>query len=304
MAFLRVGPPNNIEEYANEAHDHGIEYTSRLHFEMVGYGNGSPRTIIRNLQPVDAQERLELFRWAAGRLTHYSVSLNGTMGQMIILHCLNYLERKYERSEPSEANMIGKIVNGIPFTLNTTRVAKRAVALQSDCQRYFLQCLADMVELFAAVKHNDNVLRQVPEITPPIIFYEPLEDGDEFFKPPPRALRAAYELRLFYQVWEMQLDAKRIQDTEREILQQASSDDDTEEEDSDIEVDGSASEAGDSDGGDRSGQESSDAESTHHENDTTDEESGMEMDMVEMAMIDLDYDGLAGNAPQIIQPEE
>ena len=303
MAFLRVGQPHNIEEYANEAHDHGIEYTSRLHFEMVGYGNGSPRTIIRNLQPVNQQERLELFRWGAGRLTHYSVSLNGTMGQMIILHCLNYLDSKYARIEPSEANMIGKIVNGVPFTLSTTRVAKRAVTLQSDYQRYFLQCLADMIELYAAVKHNDNILRQVPEITPPIIFYEPLEDGDAFFKPPPRALRAAYELRLFYQVREMQLDAKRIQDTERDILKQAS-ESDTEEEDSDIEVNGSASENGDSDGGDQGGQESDDGDDTHQDDDSTDEESGMEMDMVEMAMIDLDYDGLAGNAPQILQPEE
>ena len=299
MAFLRVGPPQNIEEYANEAHDHGIEYTQRLHFEMVGYGNGSPRQIIRNLQPVNQQERLELFRWGAGRLTHYSVSLNGTMGQMIILHCINYLDSKYARTEPDRANMISKIVNGVPFSLST----KRAVVRQADFQRYFLQCLADMIELYAAVKHNDNILRQSPEITPPIIFYEPLEDGDEFFKPTPRALRAAYELRLFYQVWEMQLDAKRIQDTERDILRQAS-ESDTDEEDSDIEVDGSASENGDSDGEDQNDPESDDGVDNHQSDDSTDEESGMEMDMVEMAMIDLDYDGLAGNAPQIHQPEE
>ena len=72
----------------------------------------------------------------------------------------------------------------------------------------------------------------------------------------------------------------------------------------DIEVDGSASENGDPDGEDQDGPESDDGVDNHQNDNSTDEESGMEMDMVEMAMIDLDYDGLAGNAPQILQPEE
>ena len=310
MAFLRVGVPNDINEYLHEAHDHGCEYSVHLHYNIIDHGNRSPRILISNLDRLETEARNELFQFGENRLSHYCVGLNGTFGQMILLHCKNYLHAKYREIEPSRFNMIKKIVEGVPHTLVPSRRGRQNVANQANHQRFFLQCVADMIELFAAVRHNDNVLVDVPEIE--YMFYQALEDGNSFFKPTPRVLRAVYELRLFYHVWEMQLDAKRLLDTEKAILDEVATSDDSA---------GEASENDDEmDDASNSGEEA--------EENASDDEVDMELEQFEADLdheiridhsgsepgsesgledldIDLDdYSGLDNNDPRVLDPEE
>ena len=305
MAFLRVGVPNDINEYLHEAHDHGCEYSVHLHYSIVDHGNRSPRILISNLDRLETEARNELFQFGESRLSHYCVGLNGTFGQMILLHCKNYLQAKYREIEPSRFNMIKKIVEGVPHTLVPSRRGRQNVANQANHQRFFLQCVADMIELFAAVRHNDNVLVDVPEIE--YMFYQALEDGNSFFKPTPRVLRAVYELRLFYHVWEMQLDAKRLIDTEKAILDEVAT--------SDI-SDGEASENDDMDDASNSGDEADEENASENEVDMDQDE--IEEDAREIMIdssenesgledldLDLDdYSGLGDNDPAIMDPEE
>ena len=285
MAFLRCGQPADINEFLHEAHDHGLDYSTHVHFSIRGYGHKSPRIIIQELKQVIPNVRTDLFRWASQRLSHYSIGLSGTIGQMLTLHSLQYLVDKYNRVDPTEQPMIRKIVEGVPWTLVTHRRARRNIVNQSDNQRFFLQCLADMIELFAAVRNHDNILEQIPERE--YMFYEVLEDGNDFFKPTPRVMRAVYELRVFFLIWEIQLDAKRILDTEYQIIHEDSSDDDDDNDENEIEMEAV--------------EDSTDSSNTE---DSGSESEGVDLNESGLVMEDLDYDGLAGNVPEAVQIEE
>ena len=119
------------------------------------------------------------------------------------------------------------------------------------------------------------------------MFYEVLEDGNDFFKPTPRVMRAVYELRVFFLIWEIQLDAKRILDTEYQIIHEDSSDDDDDNDENEIEMEAVE------DSTDSSNTEDSDSES-----------EGVDLNESGLVMEDLDYDGLAGNVPEAVQIEE
>ena len=304
MAFLRCGPANDVNEYLHEAHDHGCEYMVHLHHNIVDHGNHSPRLIIANLARLETEARNELFQFGEERLSHYCVGLNGTFGQMILLHCKNYLRAKYREIEPSRFAMIKKIVEGVPQTLVTSRRGKQHVKSQASHQRFFLQCVSDMIELFAAVRHNDNVLVDVPEFE--YIFYEALEDGNKFFKPTPRVLRAVYELRLFYHVWEMQLDAKRLIDTEKEIMDEIASTDDSGDE-NDIEEEDVNDHEMDEDstsGNEDLSENSSESEAEMDLDNMEGDDPIIMNDSNESGLEDLDYLGLGENDPNAMDPEE
>ena len=212
MADRSNGKPLSISDFSYQAYDRGLSYMDLLKKKIPGYGK-QPSSIIYSTMNklVEQSEKDGLIEWAAGRLSKHVLSLQGNMGEMLLNHSKKYVLRKYASANPFNCPGISKIVEGVPHSLTRNPKAKLTIAHQSENQRAYLQCIADFIELYAAISCFDQVLEGSREIRPKWV---PLAEDHVMFHPGPMVIRAAYELRIFFSIWDIQMDAKAIVELE------------------------------------------------------------------------------------------
>ena len=212
MADRSNGKPLSISDFSYQAYDRGHAYMNLLKTKIPGYGK-QPSSIIYSTMNklVEQSEKDGLIEWAAGRLSKHVLSLQGNMGEMLLNHAKRYVLRKYASANPFNCPGISKIVEGVPHSLTRNPKARLTIAHQSENQRAYLQCIADFIELYAAISCFDQVLEGSREIKPKWV---PLPEDHVLFNPGPMVIRAAYELRIFFAIWDIQMDAKSIVELE------------------------------------------------------------------------------------------
>ena len=216
MAHRTNGRPLSVRDFDHAAEDRAMYYMMRLDKAIPGYGKQPTQIPYQTMATViNPAEKDGLIRWGAGRLSTQSHCLRGVKGKLIMDHVTNYVIRKYRSEKPFNVPNIDKIVYGVPYSISRTPMARLTITYQADNQRNYLQCLADHVELFAAIQCLDQILAASRSVQAKTKYVETPPE-DPIFKPSSIVLRAAYELRIFYAINDLQDDAKLIIEAEGE----------------------------------------------------------------------------------------
>ena len=216
MAHRTNGRPLSVRDFDHAADDRMMYYMMHLDKTIPGYGKHPVQLPYRTMASViNPEEKDGLIRWGAGRLTKYSQCLRGPKGKLIMDHVTNYVIHKYRSEKPFNIPNIDKIVYGVPYSISRTPMARLTITYQADNQRNYLQCLADHVEMYAAIQCLDQILA-ASKVVKQHVKYSELAPDDPMFKPSSLVLRAAYELRIFYAINDLQEDAKAIIEAEGE----------------------------------------------------------------------------------------
>ena len=206
------GKTLSVQDFSHAAYDRAKQYMDSLEAKIPGYGKQPTSLLTVTMSRLYSQKEKDgLIEWAAGRLSRHIISLTSTMGNMLLLHAKKYVLRKFSTDNPFNCPEISQIVHGVPFSISRNPKAKLTIANQSENQRAYLQCLADYIELFACISCLDQVLEADRRVRPR---YTACKEDDPIFKPCSLAIRAAYELRIFFAIWDIQMDAKAIIEAE------------------------------------------------------------------------------------------
>ena len=182
-----------------------MSYMEMLNQKIPGYGQQPTNIIYMTMASlIEPKEKEGLINWGAGRVAKYITCLYGNpMGDMILKHVTKYVQDKYRSAAPFHFPEIERIVVGVPYHFPK---AKDFITQQAKGQRMYLSCLANYIELFAGISCLDQVLEGTPEYTK--FVHHPSKHP--IFNPCHIAKRAAYELRVFFDFWNLQFDAKYI----------------------------------------------------------------------------------------------
>ena len=206
--------PHQVEEIENDRSNVGWEYMDRIANKVVSYGRHSPRRLTECIMLASPEKRLEAFGTGIEQLTGYLESTRGTMGEMIIDACRDYLIEKFDSCSPRTFPRIMKLVEGVPAALLETPRAKLYLAQEAENQRTNLQAISNFIEVIGGIVLHEEELVNSPEWS--LLFYEPFPITDLMFRPSRFVARSAYNLRFFLLAFQLQLDAMMIQRLDRE----------------------------------------------------------------------------------------
>ena len=205
---------HQVEERENDGSQVGWEYMDRIANKVLSYGRHSPRRLTELLMLASPEKRLEVFGTVIEQLTGYLESTRGTMGELIVDACRDYLVQKYVSCSPRTYPKITKLVEGVPAALLETPRAKLYLAQEAENQRSNLQAISNFVEVVGGIVLHEEELVSSPEWT--LLFYEPFPMTDKMFRPSRFVARSAYNLRFFLLTFQLQMDAMMIQRLDRE----------------------------------------------------------------------------------------
>ena len=165
----------------------GENYLKHIEKFNQKVGKRSTRNMINNLKVLKPKPRLMLLEAAAGSMITKISNLGGNRGQIILDHVHAFLKDKYETKCFNPDKIIHPLTEIVPKADNP----EGANSDHIRDQQIYLQCLADTMEMLAAMRSTEMYMRNMYKEK---YIEVAAMDGDLFFPGGPCA-HAAYVIR-------------------------------------------------------------------------------------------------------------